>query len=93
MPAFNTIGVVAATTAATMLLVGCGQQSPPADIDPALGRSCFEAHQAALPPGSQYEGIADASEARVTIRSMTGARVEEFSCSLATDGTITAIRQ
>jgi hypothetical protein len=77
----------------TMVLSGCGPQSPPPDVDPTLGERCFEAHRAALPPGSQYEGIADASEARIRIRSMTGAKVETFACVLAPDGTITAIQE
>ncbi|MGD8275767.1 MAG: hypothetical protein PVJ30_07385, partial [Thiohalocapsa sp.] len=59
---------------------------------PTLGRTCFEAHQPALPPGSQYEGIAEASDSRITIRAMTGTEVETFDCSLAPDGTATAIR-
>lgn len=84
--------VVACSALTTAALFGCGPGSPPLDVE-ALGRSCFEAHQAALPPGSQYEGIADASEVRITIRSMTGAAVETFACSLAPDGTLTAIRE
>ncbi len=86
-------GVVACVALTITVLFGCGSESAPPDVDPALGRSCFEAHQAALPPGSQYEGIADASEVRITIRSMTGAAVETFACALAPDGTLTAIRE
>ena len=78
--------VVAAT------LLSCGPQSPPPDVSPTLGRVCFEAHQPTLAPGSQYEGIARASDGRITIRAMTGTDVETFECSLTTDGTATAIR-
>jgi hypothetical protein len=45
-----------------------------------LGRACFDVHQRALPPGSQYEGIAEAVEIRVTIRAMTGTEVQTFDC-------------
>jgi hypothetical protein len=76
----------------TAALLSCGPQSPPPNVDPTLGRACFEAHQDTLPPGSQYEGIAEASEGRITIRAMTGTEVETFACSLAPDGTATAIR-
>lgn len=70
----------------TPALVGCGQRDPAADVDPALGRACFEAQQPVLPPGSQYEGIAGASADRVTIRAMTGAKVERFECTMGPDG-------
>jgi hypothetical protein len=43
-----------------------------------------------LPPGSQYEGIAAASADRITIRSMTGTRVETFNCELGADRTVRA---
>ena len=76
----------------TAALLCCGPQSPPPDVDPTLGRVCFEAHQPTLPPGSQYEGIAEASETHFTIRAMTGTEVEMFDCSLAPEGTTTAIR-
>jgi hypothetical protein len=78
--------VVAAT------LLSCGPQQAPTDVDPTLGRACFEAHQPTLAPGSQYEGIAEASDNRITIRAMTGTEVETFECSLTPDGTATAIR-
>jgi len=73
------------------ILLSCGQQPPPTDVDWALGRTCFEAHQVALPPGSQYEGIAQASDNRITIRAMTGIKVESFSCSLASSGGVRAL--
>jgi hypothetical protein len=76
----------------TTALLSCGPQSAPPDVDPKLGRACFEAHQRTLPPGSQYEGIAEASETLITIRAMTGTEVETFDCSLTPDGTATAIR-
>jgi hypothetical protein len=75
----------------TAVLLSCGQRQPSTEVDPTLGRSCFEAHQDALPPGSQYEGIAEASENRITIRAMTGIKVEQFNCSLASDGTVRAL--
>ena len=75
---------------ATTVLVSCGEQQSSQDVDPALGRACFDAHVANLPPGSQYEGIAAASADRITIRSMTGTRVETFNCELAADRTVRA---
>ncbi|MBK1620257.1 hypothetical protein CKO42_17780 [Lamprobacter modestohalophilus] len=54
-----------------------------------VGRDCFESHLPTLPPGSQYEGIAEASDNRITIRAMTGTQVETFDCSLGPDGTVT----
>jgi hypothetical protein len=89
----HVLGVVVCVALTTAALSGCGPQSPPPDVDQTLGRACFEAHQPALPPGSQYEGIAEASETHITIRAMTGATVETFECSLAPDRTVTAIRE
>jgi hypothetical protein len=70
----------------TLSLGGCEQQESAPDLDPTLGRACFAAYQSALPPGSQYEGIAAAAANRVTIRAMTGAKVERFKCTVAADG-------
>jgi hypothetical protein len=75
---------------ATTVLVSCGDQQSFQDLDPALGRACFDAHVANLPPGSQYEGIAAASADRITIRSMTGTRLETFDCELGADRTVRA---
>jgi hypothetical protein len=72
----------------TATLLSCGQQQPPNNVDPNLGRDCFASHQPSLPPGSQYEGIAEASDHRITIRAMTGTQVETFDCSLSPDGTV-----
>jgi len=76
---------------ATTVLASCGQQQSSQDVDPALGRACFDAHVGNLPPGSQYEGIAAASADRITIRSMTGTRVETFACALGADRTVRAV--
>jgi|GEM_PF-806549 len=73
------------------ILLSCGQQPPPTDVDQTLGRNCFKAHQVAIPPGSQYEGIAEASENRITVRAMTGIGIESFTCSLASDGRVRAL--
>ncbi|MGB5835051.1 MAG: hypothetical protein WBG92_24120 [Thiohalocapsa sp.] len=72
-------------------LVSCGQQQSAAEIDPALGRTCFEAHRVTLPPGSQYEGIEGGTAERITIRSMTGAGVETFDCTLGAEGEVQAV--
>jgi hypothetical protein len=57
-----------------------------------LGRDCFESHQPSLPPGSQYQGIAEVSDHHISIRAMTGTQVETFACSLKPDGTVAKIR-
>ena len=72
-------------------LVSCGQQQSAAEIAPALGRTCFEAHRVTLPPGSQYEGIEGGTAERITIRSMTGAGVETFDCTLSAGGEVQAV--
>jgi hypothetical protein len=77
----------------TAAVLSCGPQSPPPDVDQTSGRACFEAHQPNLLPGSQYEGIAEASENRISIRAITGTEVEPFECSLTPDGMATAIRE
>ncbi|MBK1704186.1 hypothetical protein [Halochromatium glycolicum] len=85
----TTISMLLALT--TLGLVSCGQQQPAAEIDPALGRACFDAHLPTLPPGSQYEGIAGGTAERIRIRSMTGTRVETFDCSLGAEGEVEPI--
>ncbi|MFP4280079.1 MAG: hypothetical protein ACLFQI_08795 [Halochromatium sp.] len=79
---------IIAVVVSTATLLSCGQQPPPQNVDPTLGRDCFESHQPSLPPGSQYEGIAEVSDHRITIRAMTGTQVETFDCSLRPDGTV-----
>ena len=64
----RTLGPTIPVVAVAATLLSCGPQSPPPDVSPTLGHACFEAHQPTLPPGSQYEGIAEASETRITIR-------------------------
>jgi hypothetical protein len=82
-------GSITPVVVSTTALLSCGPQSPPPIVDPTLGRACFEAHQPNLPPGSQYEGIAEASETHISIRAMTGTGVQTFECSLTPDATIT----
>lgn len=72
-------------------LVSCDRQQPAAEIDPALGWACFEAHRATLPLGSQYEGVEEVTTERISIRSMTGAGVERFDCTLGTEGDVQAV--
>jgi hypothetical protein len=69
--------------------VSCGQQQTATDVDPQLGRDCFNEYLAFLPPGSQYEGIERADEERLTIRVMDGVRVKTVKCLLTSDGTVT----
>ena len=69
-----------------LLLASCDQRHSAADIDPELGLSCFESHRAALPPGTQYEGIEKLEDNRLTIRIMNGVEVVTMECTLTADG-------
>ncbi len=73
---------------ATSLLVACGRQEPPPDVNPMLGRACFENRLPSLPPGSQYEGIQGINGNRLTIKVMDGVKVSSVECGLAPDGTL-----
>ena len=77
-----------ASLALTVVLFSCDQQHSAADIDPKLGLECFESHRAALPPGTQYEGIEMLAENRLTIRIMNGVEVETIACGVNPDGTL-----
>ncbi|MGD8874016.1 MAG: hypothetical protein PVH38_02610 [Gammaproteobacteria bacterium] len=70
------------------LLVSCEQQESTSDIDPMLGRDCFESQRTALPPGTQYEGIDHVARNRLTIKIMNGIDVETIDCALNPDGTL-----
>jgi hypothetical protein len=72
----------------TALLVSCDQQNATSDIDPKLGLECFESYRASLPPGTQYEGIEELAENRLTIKIMNGVEVETLDCGLNPDGTL-----
>jgi hypothetical protein len=73
--------------AVTALLLSCDQQHS-VDIDPKLGLECFESHRASLPPGTQYEGINNLAENRLTVRIMNGVDVVTLECELNPDGTL-----
>lgn len=73
---------------AALLLISCGQQEPAIDVDPQVGRDCFDTHIASLPNGTQYEGIVRAVTGRVTIRVMTGVELTSVECGLNPDGTL-----
>ena len=68
------------------LLMACDRQPAAPDIDPRLGVECFEQHRAALPPGTQYEGIDRLAEDRLSIRIMNGVDVVTVDCALDADG-------
>jgi hypothetical protein len=74
--------------ALTGLLFACDQQHSAADIDPKLGLECFESHRAAFPPGTQYEGVEELAENRLTIKIMNGVEVKAIDCGLNPDGTL-----
>jgi hypothetical protein len=71
-----------------LLLVSCGEQAPTIAVDPEVGRACFDTHVAALPAGTQYEGIERAVPGRVTIRVMTGVELTTLDCALNPDGSL-----
>ena len=52
-------------TLTAFLLSSCDQRHSTSDVDPKLGRECFESHGASLPPGTQYEGIDKLAEDRL----------------------------
>jgi hypothetical protein len=70
------------------ILLSCDQRQAMSDVDPALGRACFESRRAALPPGTQYEGIESATGQMITIRIMDGLNVKTLDCALKPDGTL-----
>jgi len=70
------------------LLVSCGEREPAIDVVPQVGRDCFDTHIAALPSGTQYEGIERAVAGRVTIRVMTGVELTTLDCGLNPDGSL-----
>ena len=72
----------------TAFLCSCDQQHATPDIDPRLGLECFESRRAALPPGTQYEGIGKLAENVLTIKVMNGVAVETLGCELNPDGTL-----
>ena len=72
----------------TVFLCSCEQQQAAPDIDPRLGLECFESRRAALPPGTQYEGIEKLAENVLTIKVMNGVAVETLDCELKPDGTL-----
>jgi len=71
----------------TPLLWSCDQQQPERDVDPQVGRECFELHRLSLPPGSQYEGF-EARGDRVTVKVMDGVKLTTVECPLSPDGTL-----
>jgi hypothetical protein len=73
------------------LLASCDQHESSSDIDPLLGRECFESQRVSLPPGTQYEGIAQFARNRLTIKIMNGVDVKTIDCTLNPDGTLQGI--
>ena len=71
-------------------LLSCDQKQATSDIDPTLGRECFESMRVTLAPGTQYEGIADVTESRITIRIMNGVDVTTIDCGISQDGALKA---
>ena len=74
--------------ALTVLLFSCDQRNSASDVDPKLGLECFESHRAALPPGTQYEGIEKLADNVLSIRIMNGVEVVTLDCGLNPDGAL-----
>ena len=74
--------------ALTALLISCDQQHSAIDIDHKLGLDCYDSHRDSLPPGTQYEGIDQLAENRLTIKIMNGIDVTTIDCLLNPDGTL-----
>jgi hypothetical protein len=74
-------------------LTSCGQKESEIEVDPQLGRQCFDAHIDALPSGTQYEGIERAVAGRLTIRVMTGVELTSVECELDPDGTLRTAKE
>lgn len=72
----------------TAMLFACDKQHLEADVDPMLGRECFESHRASLAPGAQYEGIDKLTGDTLTIKVMSGVDVVGLECRLKPDGTL-----
>lgn len=70
------------------LLFSCDRQQADPNIDPMLGRECFETRRASLPPGTQYEGVDELAAERLTIKIMNGVEVTTVDCAMNTDGTL-----
>jgi hypothetical protein len=62
-------------------------KSPEIQLDPRVGRECFERHQPALPPGAQYEGFS-ATANRVRVKVMTGIDIQTLECRLDAQGSL-----
>ncbi|MDJ0807807.1 MAG: hypothetical protein QNJ78_13365 [Gammaproteobacteria bacterium] len=72
----------------TVILTACGQQEVTPDVDPQLGRDCFQSKLSSLPPGSQYEGIEGKDGNQLIIKVMDGTGVITVECILADDKTL-----
>ena len=73
---------------ASYVLLSCSQQDAAIDFDPKLGQNCFEMQRAALPVGTQYEGIDGVDTHSIRIRIMDGTGVTTVECGLDPDGTL-----
>jgi len=82
MPVPMTLAIVSLS----VLLGACSEQAPAPNVDPLLGRACFQQQLNALPPGSQYEGIASADAKSIRIKVMNGVDVVSVECALGADG-------
>lgn len=71
----------------TPLLLSCDKQESASNVDPQIGRECFELHRPTLPPGTQYEGF-EVRGNLVTAKLMSGVALATVNCTLKPDGTL-----
>ena len=80
---------VLSVVAIGILILSSGWQTVSRQIEPQVGRECFETHRPLLPVGSQYEGF-EATEDAVQVKVMTGTEVRTVECALTPNGTLAA---
>jgi hypothetical protein len=78
---------VLSVAAIGILVLSRGWQTVSRQVEPQVGRECFEAHRPLLPVGSQYEGF-EATENAVRVKVMTGIELRTVECALAPNGTL-----
>jgi hypothetical protein len=70
------------TIGSGIFLLACEDAGAPAEVDPKLGRECFESRRDTFVPGTQYEGIDKLSDTAITIKIMDGANLKTVDCEL-----------
>ena len=74
------LAVLSVAAIGALFLASCSQEAA-RQIDPQVGRECFETHRSQLPVGSQYEGF-EATQKAVRVKVMTGTELRTVECPL-----------